>query len=97
MNAKKIGLGSAVAICVGLVVASSCLVSLGTGMGRVGRWFLIPMFIVMILNSFVGISYSELHGLMPKCNGGTSQYLMAGVGPFFRLSATPQLTSLRWC
>ena len=83
MNAKKIGLGSAVAICVGLVVASSCLVSLGTGMGSVGRWFLIPMFIVMVLNSFVGISYSELHGLMPKCNGGTSQYLMAGVGPFF--------------
>ena len=85
MNAKKLGLGSAIAICVGLIVASSCLVSLGTGMGSAGRWFIIPMFIVMILNSFVGLSYAELNGLMPKVNGGTGQYLMAGVGPFFSL------------
>ena len=79
MNAKKLGLGSAIAICVGLIVATSCLVSLGTGMGSAGRWFIIPMFFVMILNSFVGLSYSELNGLMPNVNGGTGQYLMAGV------------------
>ncbi|MBQ9066277.1 MAG: APC family permease [Clostridia bacterium] len=85
MNTKKLGLGSAVAVCVGLIVATSCLVSLGTGIGLAGRWFLIPMAVVMVLNSFVGLSYSELHGLMPKCNGGTSQYLLAGVGPFFSL------------
>ena len=85
MNAKKLGLGSAIAICVGLIVATSCLVSLGTGMGSAGRWFIIPMFFVMILNSFVGLSYSELNGLMPNVNGGTGQYLMAGVGPFFSL------------
>ena len=85
MNAKKLGLGSAIAICVGLIVATSCLVSLGTGMGSAGRWFIIPMFFVMILNSFVGLSYSELNGLMPNVNGGTCQYLMAGVGPFFSL------------
>jgi len=36
---KKLGLGSGVAICVGLIVATSCLVSLGTGMGSIGRWF----------------------------------------------------------
>ena len=85
MNAKKLGLGSAIAICVGLIVATSCLVSLGTGMGSAGRWFIIPMFFVMILNSFVGLSYSELNGLMPNVIGGTGQYLMAGVGPFFSL------------
>ncbi len=83
MNAKKIGLGTAVAICVGLIVATSCLVSLGTGVGLTGRWFIIPMFVVMVLNSFIGLSYSELHGMMPRCNGGTSQYLLVGVGPFF--------------
>lgn len=85
LNAKKIGLGSAVAICVGLIVATTCLVSLGNGMGSAGRWFILPMFLVMVLNSFVGLSYSELNGLMPKVNGGTSQYLMVGVGPFFSL------------
>ena len=85
LNAKKIGLGSAVAICVGLIVATTCLVSLGNGMGSAGRWFILPMFLVMVLNSFIGLSYSELNGLMPKVNGGTSQYLMVGVGPFFSL------------
>ena len=47
---KKLGLGSGVAICVGLIVATSCLVSLGTGMGSIGRWFIIPLFAVMVLN-----------------------------------------------
>ena len=34
---KKLGLGSGVAICVGLIVATSCLVSLGTD--KVGSLF----------------------------------------------------------
>ena len=65
---KKLGLGSGVAICVGLIVATSCLVSLGTGMGSIGRWFIIPLF-------------AELNGLMPRVQGGTGQYLLAGMGP----------------
>lgn len=52
MKQKKLGLFSAVAINVGLIVATSCLVSLGTGMGSIGRWFIIPLFLVVILNSF---------------------------------------------
>lgn len=63
---RKLGLGSSVAICVGLIVATSCLVSLGTGMGSIGRWFIIPLFMVMILNWFIGISFAELNGLMPR-------------------------------
>lgn len=81
MNSKKIGLGSAVAVCVGLIVATSCLVSLGTGIGLAGRWFIIPLFLVMFLNAFVGFSFSELHGMMPNVDGGTGQYLLVGVGP----------------
>ena len=78
---KKLGLGSGVAICVGLIVATSCLVSLGTGMGSIGRWFIIPLFAVMVLNWFIGISFAELNGLMPRVQGGTGQYLLAGMGP----------------
>ena len=76
---KKLGLGSGVAICVGLIVATSCLVSLGTGMGSIGRWFIIPLFAVMVLNWFIGISFAELNGLMPRVQGGTGQYLLAGM------------------
>lgn len=81
MQQKKLGLFSAVAINVGLIVATSCLVSLGTGMGSIGRWFIIPLFLVVILNSFVGLSFSELNQLMPDVDGGTGQYLLAGMGP----------------
>lgn len=78
---KKLGLFSSIAVVVGLIVATSCLVSLGTGMGSIGRWFIIPLFAVMFLNMFVAISFSELHSLMPNVNGGTGQYLLAGLGP----------------
>ena len=81
MQQKKLGLFSAVAINVGLIVATSCLVSLGTGMGSIGRWFIIPLFLVVILNSFVGLSFAELNQLMPDVDGGTGQYLLAGMGP----------------
>lgn len=81
MKQKKLGLFSAVAINVGLIVATSCLVSLGTGMGSIGRWFIIPLFLVVILNSFVGLSFSELNQLMPDVDGGTGQYLLAGMVP----------------
>ena len=81
MQQKKLGLFSAVAINVGLIVATSCLVSLGTGMGSIGRWFIIPLFLVVILNSFVGLSFAELNRLMPDVDGGTGQYLLAGMGP----------------
>lgn len=81
MNEKKLGLGSGVAVCVGLIVATSCLVSLGTGMGLAGKAFIIPLFLVMFLNMFIALSFGELHSLMPKVDGGTGQYLLVGLGP----------------
>ena len=81
MNGKKLGLGSGVAVCVGLIVATSCLVSLGTGMGLAGKAFIIPLFLVMFLNMFIALSFGELHSLMPKVDGGTGQYLLVGLGP----------------
>lgn len=78
---KNLGLGSGIAVCVGLIVATSCLVSLGTGVGLAGKSFIVPMFVVMILNAFIALSFSELHRLMPGVDGGTGQYLLAGLGP----------------
>jgi len=77
---KKLGLPSAVAACVGLIVASSCLMSLGTGMGLAGDWFILAMFAVVILNSFMAISFKELNWMMPHAEGGLGQYTKVGLG-----------------
>lgn len=82
---KKLGLGSGIAVCVGLIVATSCLVSLGTGMGLAGKDFILSMVIVVILNIFIALSFGELHALMPEVDGGTGQYLLVGVGPLLSL------------
>lgn len=81
MKSKKLGLSSGIAVCVGLIVATSCLVSLGIGIGLAGRWFILPLFVVMFLNMFVALSFSELHSMMPDVDGGTGQYLLVGLGP----------------
>lgn len=78
---KKLGLGSAVAVCVGLIVATSCLLSLSYGVGLSGKAFLIPLFIAAILNAFIAISFAELHSLMPNVEGGVGQYTLVGMGP----------------
>jgi len=77
----KLGLGSAVAVCVGLIVATSCLLSLGMGVGLAGKAFVIPLFVVVILNAFIAISFAELHRLMPNVDGGVGQYSLVGMGP----------------
>lgn len=81
MNEKKLGLGSAISICVGLIVATSCLLSLGNGIGLAGKAFLIPMFIVVVLSILLALSFQELHGMMPEVEGGLGQYTFVGLGP----------------
>lgn len=81
MKMKKLGLGSAISVCIGLIVATSCLLSLGKGMGLAGYGFIISMFIVVILNIFLAFSFGELHGMMPGVEGGLGQYTLAGLGP----------------
>ena len=72
---KKLGLGSAVSVCVGLIVATSCLLSLGQGMGLAGKNFIIALFVVLILNGFLALSFSELHSMMPKAEGPGTVHL----------------------
>ncbi|SFR55857.1 APC family permease [Anaeromicropila populeti] len=81
MKERKLGLVSAISVCVGLIVATSCLLSLGQGMGLAGKGFIVSMFIVIILNALLAISFSELHNLMPEVEGGLGQYTLVGLGP----------------
>ena len=77
---KKLGLGSGIAICMGLIVATSCLVSLGQGFGLAGKDFVFAMMIVVALNAFVALSFSELNYMMPNVTGGLGQYMLVGLG-----------------
>ena len=82
MEEKKLGLGNVVSISVGLVVATSCLVSLGEGAGTLGITFILAMVIAMLLNMTTIASLSELNALMPNTTGGLAQYTLAALGPF---------------
>ena len=82
MKDKKLGLGSVVSVSVGLVVATSCMVSLGEGAGNLGAMFIVAMVIAMLLNMTTIASLSELNALMPNTTGGLAQYTLAALGPF---------------
>lgn len=82
MQEKKLGLGSVVATGVGLVVATTCLVSLGQGAGSIGSSFVIAMVVAGILNLITAMSIAELNALMPNLSGGLAQYTLACMGPF---------------
>ncbi|MDD4370490.1 MAG: APC family permease [Anaerostipes sp.] len=81
MNEKKLGLGSVISTSVGLVIAISCLVSLGQGSGEVGIVFIGAMVVACLLNLTTIASLSELNGLMPNITGGLAQYTLACMGP----------------
>lgn len=85
MVEKKIGLGSVIATGVGLVVASSCLLSLGIGAGGIGTPFIITMAIACVVNILTLLSVAELNALMPNLTGGLAQFSLAGVGPFITI------------
>ena len=82
MEEKKIGLGGVISVSVGLVVSTSCLVSLGQGAGTLGVAFIGAMIIAMLLNITTVVSLSELNSLMPNITGGLAQYTLAAMGPF---------------
>ena len=82
MEEKKLGLGSVISVSVGLVIATSCLVSLGQGAGTVGVIFIVAMIEACLLNMTTIASLSELNALMPNTTGGLAQYTLAALGPF---------------
>lgn len=82
MEEKKLGLRSVISVSVGLVIATSCLVSLGQGAGNIGVIFIAAMIIACLLNMTTIASLSELNALMPNTTGGLAQYTLASMGPF---------------
>ena len=82
MEEKKLGLMSVISTGVGLIVATSCLMSLGQGAGALGTGFIIPMVLACAINICTALSMAELNALMPNLTGGLAQYTLAGMGPF---------------
>ncbi len=82
MNEKKLGLPSVVSTGVGLIVATSCLMSLGQGAGALGIGFILSMIFACAINICTAMSMAELNALMPNLTGGLAQYTLAGIGPF---------------
>ena len=85
MNEKKLGLPSVIATSVGLIVATSCLLSLGQGSSAIGETFIISMIIACVLNILFALSVSEINSLMPDLTGGLAQYTLACMGPFITI------------
>lgn len=82
MEEKKLGLPSVIATGVGLIVATSCLLSLGQGAGILGTGFILPMVIACVINVCTALCLAELNAIMPNLTGGLAQYSLAGMGPF---------------
>ena len=82
---KKLGLPSVVATGVGVIVATSCLLSLGQGAGTIGTPFILSMVLACMLNCFAAFGMAELNALMPNLTGGLAQYTLACVGPFITI------------
>lgn len=82
---KKLGLPSAIATGVGLIVATSCLMSLGQGTSILGTGFIITMILACLINILTALSMAELNALMPNLTGGLAQYTLAGMGPFITI------------
>ncbi len=87
MEKKKLGLSSVIATGVGLIVATSCLLSLGQGSSAIGTTIIISMAIACVLNILTALSIAELNAIMPNLTGGLAQYTLAGMGPFVTLIA----------
>ncbi|MDR2300431.1 MAG: APC family permease [Deltaproteobacteria bacterium] len=81
-SGNKLGLYSGAAVCMGLIVATSCLVAIGQGFGLAGKAFIIALVIAAILNAFVALSFAELNRMMPNVTGGLGQYMLVGLGPW---------------
>ncbi|MGN1090477.1 MAG: APC family permease, partial [Huintestinicola sp.] len=79
---KKLGLASAVATGVGLIIATSCLLSIGQGAAALGTTFIITMVVACLFNILTALSICELNALMPNLSGGMAQYTLASFGPF---------------
>lgn len=85
MNNQKLGLPSVISTAVGLIVATSCLMSLGQGAGALGTGFIVSMILACAINICTALCMAELNAVMPNLTGGLAQYTLAGIGPFITI------------
>ena len=85
MEEKKLGLPSVISTGVGLIVATSCLMSLGQGAGALGTGFIISIILACFINICTALCMAELNAVMPNLTGGLAQYTLAGMGPFITI------------
>lgn len=84
---RTLGFWSCLAVGVGLVVASTTLVTLGQGMGIAGGAFIFSMIIAWFLQLFSAMSFGEMACMMPRA-GSISTYTLAAMGPLPAIVAT---------
>jgi amino acid transporter len=84
---KALGFWSCFSVAVGLVVASTTLVSLGQGMGIGGGGFIYAMVAACMLQLFSAMTYGELGTMLPRA-GGISTYTLVAMGPLPAIVAT---------
>lgn len=82
-----LGFPSLLSVAVGLVVASTTLVSLCQGMGLGGYGFILAMLIAWVLMIFQAFTFSELAIAMPRA-GSISSYTEVALGHFPAIIAT---------
>lgn len=87
MNEKNLGLKSVISTGVGLIVATSCLLSLGIGSSAIGTPFIYSMIIACAINIMAALTVAELNAIMPNLTGGLAQYTLACLGPFVTIIA----------
>jgi len=84
---RTLGFWSCLSVSMGLVVASSTLVTLGQGMGIAGTGFIIAMAAAWILQHFSAQSFAELSCMMPHA-GGLRSYTRVALGTLPAMVAT---------
>ena len=76
---RTLGFWQTFATGVGLVVASSTLVTLGNGFGLSGPAFVIPAFVALVVSILIALSYAELANMIPGA-GMVGDYTAPALG-----------------
>ncbi|MFA9432751.1 APC family permease [Egicoccus sp. AB-alg2] len=87
LEANAVGFPTALATAVGLIIASSVLLTATTGFGVGGVVFAIAILIAYVLMIFQSMSFSEASGVMPLA-GSVYDYIASGLGRFFGVTGT---------
>jgi amino acid transporter len=84
---RVLGLGSLLAVAIGLVVSQGVMVLMLQGVGIAGFGFIIPLFIAYLLAISYAWSFSELALMIPRA-GSLSSYTEVAIGHFPAILAT---------